>query len=332
MINIKLSKIHDYKCGDLFTNDLDICKTEYRSYAKRYHPDSDCGNSEIFDAITKLYNKAIDLIASGDWEKSNYIQFTNEKNKTLELSYLMKDRFDLGEMYIGNSFLMYIFSTGKDKYADNFIKRVNEIKYSDSSMESEFKRYIPSIRFEGKLNTGERYIVISKTPDIVPLKLLLNNKLEHKHSAWIISRLFNIGCFLRYNGIVHNGIKIDNLFISPKYHTVMLYGGWWFSTLNKEEMIGCTKDIYDIMSANSKMDKMSNYVTDIESIRLVGRKICSDYPKEVNDFLNMGSTGDAYKEIKSWNSVLVITYGEKRKFTPFEININQLYENQEGKK
>ena len=147
--------------------------------------------------------------------------------------------------------------------------------------------------------------------------------------------MHNICCFLKYNNIVHNGININNCFISPEHHAILLLGGWWYATKAEDKMIGTTKEIFDIMPILSKNNKKSSAITDLESIKLLGRTLNgynnprtfmkeTDIPKPIAEFLIGGSGADAYKEFQTWDTVLDKGYGV-RKFIPLSVTKKQIY-------
>ena len=43
------------KVGDIFPNDVTQAKNIYRDLCKKYHPDTDSGDSELFDLVQTSY-------------------------------------------------------------------------------------------------------------------------------------------------------------------------------------------------------------------------------------------------------------------------------------
>lgn len=90
------------KCGDIFSNDTDKIKEEYRKLIKEYHPDvnRDSTAREAFQIIQKLYAEAQEYIAQGKWQSSNTI-ILKEKNSTkrrtinflININNLLKNKF-----------------------------------------------------------------------------------------------------------------------------------------------------------------------------------------------------------------------------------------------
>jgi len=180
------------------------------------------------------------------------------------------------------------------------------------------------------LKTGEYCLVLKKEAGDYLLSDLdgfyknQGKELGDRHCAWVVSRLSNIACFLKYNNLVHNGISMTNCFISPKYHTIMLFGGWWYCVPNGEKMIGTQKSVYDVMPVKEKSEKISTYKTDLECVKQIGRQLNKNLPKPFEMWVNKATSGDAFKEFESWNKALDDSYGE-RKFIVLDISEKDIY-------
>ena len=235
MVDIKTIR-NSKSCEEVFVNDKVKTKEIYRELAKKYHPDI-CKSKtagEDFAKITLLYNEAVEKIEKGIWFEKDVLFLESVSNKKYKLKYLKKQEFELGNFYIGRNHLIYVLEAKNKKYLDNALKVLRSLKYENSEMEKEFKRYFPQIVDTFELKTGEHCLVLKKDSTDFLLEDLdkyyknQGSELYDKHCAWVVSRLSNICCFLKYNHLVHNGISLTNCFISPKYHTIMLFGGWWY--------------------------------------------------------------------------------------------------------
>jgi hypothetical protein len=308
--------------GDLFSEDLH----EYKDLCKKHHPDHG-GNDKVFAHIQELYRRAQELKKTGKWEASNYIQFDLIGNKKLKLNFLYRNDFELGTRFICQKSVVYIFN--KDKYIDNAILRINGLKYKDADMEKIIGSCVPNKPIKYKLETGLDCLIIPKTQEVIPLDLLhkyFNNQVPDRHVAWIMSRLSNLCCYLQNQHLTHNGINLENCFVSPEFHTVLLLGGWWYTVNHNEHLIGTTKEIFDIMPIKEKTSKVSSYITDLESVKLIGRKLLGNR-KDLGpfyEFVNGGSSDNAIKEFKKWDKACDDTYG-KRKFVKMEVDYIKFY-------
>ena len=319
-------------CEDIFVNNENQTKKIYREFAKKYHPDvyKEQDMTVLFSKLNDLYEKALEKISKGIWEEKDVLLLECANGKKYKLKYLCESDFELGKCYVSRNHLIYIIQESKKKFFDNALKVITDLRFADSEMEKEFKRYLPNIENHYQLKDGSYCLVISKTDDIFPLSNLLEyykNKgelLDPKHCAWVISRLNNLVCFLEFNDLVHNGLSIDNLFVSPKFHTICLYGGWWYSVPKGEKMIGTQKVIFDLMPVKEKADKIATFKTDIECVRAIGRSLNKNVPKPMLDWLEKGSSDNAFKEFESWNKVLTDSFGE-RKFVVLDISEKDIY-------
>lgn len=317
--------------GELFPNDHTKIVTKYKMMCKKVHPDV-CGDPRAADAfarLTALYNQAIEANEKGIWEKPNYKEFKTTGGKTLQISYQYHCVFELGEYYVCKRNIIYAFDFSKKKYYNNYIKNIKNFHFANAGMEKMFKPILPQLVAEYDTEDNKHIIVLSKTEDVYPLRCVMDNfykgNIPDTHLAWIMSRLMNLCCFLKYSGQVLNGLTIDNLFVSLQYHTILLEGGWWYAVDEDKDMIGTTKDIFNIMPPKVKANKVASSVTDVESVKAFGRKYLADSaPQAFKDFLNSGSQSDSMKEMAKWDEALEKSYG-KRRFIKIEATENDIY-------
>lgn len=313
--------------SELFENDIAKTKKKYRDLAKQFHPDTSNHKDSalIFEKIHIFYEEAEKAIMSDNWVEKNTL-ILKSHDKRYKIKYLKQDSFELGLKYYSTNNVVYVLNKEHKKYYDNAIKILRNLKYSSKDMEKEFKRYVPEIKANFQCIDGRYVLVFAKSKGDYSLKdVKTNYDLSARHLTWIVSRLSNIACFLKYNGIVHNGISIENCLICPEFHTVLLYGGWWYATKEGDTMIGTQKSIYDIMPVKDKTEKIANTKTDLESIKLLGRQYyCKDTPKEILKWFDKASGDDSYEEYNDWYKTVDMAYGV-RKFIPLTIDENKFY-------
>jgi hypothetical protein len=322
--------------GELFTNDKSLIKTEYINLCKQWHPDVNTSKeaNDVMVKITLLYTKALDLINENKWEGLNFIKLSCTNNKAYELKYLIQHDFELGTLYIGNNTVTYLIKEQYKDFYDNYKYITSHFKYANDKMRTEFEKYVPKILESFKTNDGQYGLIISKSSDLLLLKDVLNyfdNKISDRHVAWILSTLYNLTCFINYNNLSQNGITLDNYYISPTFHSGVLIGGWWYSVPLNNKMLGMSKEIYNIIPPKTKEFKTGNITTDLESIRLIGRKLLGndfkfnpDIPKAFIEWLMIGSSNTALEEYQKWNKTLTNAYG-KRTFVKLSLSAEMLY-------
>lgn len=310
-------------CEDIFENNEDVAKKLYRQLAKQYHPDtnSDPNAAQAFQRLQELFTEAKDKFEKGIWNVKNLIVLKTKNNKTIRFKYDVEKTFELGICYVGKEHIMYVFEEKHKKYYENAKQMIGSIKYADSNMEKEFSKLMPKIVASYQVEDG-RYLIVLKNNKMIPISTLMEEhkeKITDRHVAWILSRVNNLNCFLSFNKIVLNGINTDNCFIDTDNHSVALYGGWWYARPENEKMIGTTGEIFSVMPIKNKTEKIALHSTDMESIRKMAKKILynpNTTPKAFIDWLEKGSSEDAFKEFSSWNDTLDKAYGE-RKFIKF---------------
>lgn len=329
---ISIEKILDENTiyGDIFPNNASELPFKYKELCKQFHPDA-CGDPRANDAFARLqvlYKDAADAIAKGTWEGTNYVEIKTVAGKTLQIKYQYHSVFELGECYVCNKNIIYIFDFSKKKYYNNYINQIKKLNFADKEMENMFKPLLPKLVSEHDTAT-QHIIVLSKTADVFPLRCVLDNfyngNIPDTHLAWMMSRLMNIACYLKYSNIVSNGICVDNLFVSLQYHTILIPGGWWYTTQAGDKMIGTTAGIYNIMPPKVKADKTSSSITDIESIKAFGRQYLADTaPQAFKDFVNSGSGEDSFIEMEKWDKALIDSFG-KRRFIKIDASAKDIY-------
>jgi len=321
------------KCGDIFTNDTRTAKAEYRELSRKFHPDKYNGDSAVMARINSLYDKALHLFSIGEWEKSNQITLVPRAGKATSHNYLSEKPFELGTFYICDCEVIYILDSQHEKYYRNAIKRIESLKFASDRMKKEMSRFMPELKFNYRLKDDRWCMGFKKTEDVFALEDLLSyfdGEIPPQHSAWIISRLSNICCYFDYMNIAHNGVSLSNCFVSPKHHTIILLGGWWYCAGQGERMIGTQKAIYDVIPVREKGDKTSTIVTDLESSKLIGRLILgkknATTPQAMTKFLQSGSQERAVDEFNKWDSALTEAFGV-RKFIELDVAKSDIYKN-----
>lgn len=345
VLNLKTIKeiIEAKNPGDIFTGNINTLKKEYRDYVKICHPDANKTKDENISSnamtnLSYLYEKAKEDIDKGYWFYGNMIKIYGIDKKTYSLNFIKKHNFELGEMYISSSCVMYLVDKKFKQFYNNFIKRISNFKYADSLMKDEFEKYLPTKLSNFETKDGKLGLVIKKTKDVLSLRDILNyynGNIPDRHVAWILSSLYNLACYLSYNKIVHNNITVDTYFISPLYHSGCLLGGWWYTTQEKEKMIGTTGEVLSVMTKTTKDLKLSDTKTDLESIKLLGRIILGSrsgaklseigVPAPFIAWLRGITNNNAFETYRIWkDKILIESYGE-RKFVEMKLDENILY-------
>lgn len=327
--------------GDIFTNDTATLKKEYQYLSKTWHPDVSThpNASEVMTKVNILHSQGVADLSSGKWSISNTYLLWTTTGKLIRYKYLTSRRTPEGLAYIGKNTVMYLFTKGNRDLYDNFCNSLKGLRYADKKMEEEFKRFVPTIheQFEAQ-DEDVLGVIISKTQDLFYLKDIFTHykgKVPPRHVAWIVSALLNMSCFLYFNKRAHNGLTLDTIVISPPHHSAVILGGWGFSKPLNDKLLGVPDEVYGIMPNAAKSSGTSNYLTDLESIKLIARTLLgnpagtmlvrdSDIPKPFAEWALHPSTEAPFQAYANWHKVLEESWG-KRSFVHMEVSFSDIY-------
>ncbi|WP_195988574.1 J domain-containing protein [Clostridium sp. D53t1_180928_C8] len=305
---------------ELFSDDIEDIKSKYVELMKVYHPDLNGKKKEyieITNKINNLYKQAEKNIAKGVWEKPGFIRLKCIDGKYYTMNFRISHIFEIGRMYIGNEEILYLINDKNEKMAINAINKLNNIKYSNIEMKKEFDNYLPQIKKSFRTIGGEVGIVVKKDEDLILLRDLMtycNGKIPINTVSWILNSLYNIACFLSFNGLTHNGITLDSYFVSIKKRYGALLGGWWYAIKEGKNILGVPKDISSLISYDMKNNKIATSKLDLEAIRLLGKTLLGDkkgillsmdinIPNNLMVWLEENSSDNPFDEYINWNNI-----------------------------
>ena len=321
---IKKAKVY----SDLFSDNEAKAKKEYREYCKLYHPDANDSKeaAEVFEIITEIYNnKHRNTISSATVQE----EFTFKDRKTgkgFTISNPVIIKTGISIIYHTATKIVITYHKSYEKFFNNYIKQVEDLKYKDDNMRKEFKRYFPRVLKHFETKDDMLCILLDKTNEVLSLSKIVKSyekigeKFPERQAAWILNRLFNITCYMYFSNKVSNGLSLDNLWVSPEMHSVLLLGGWEYTTKDKESMLGCPKDIYNLLPIKIKDSKKSDILTDLESIKHIGRILFKGHDKleHINKYLKSGVKHDnPFDEWNEYKTAIKEQFG-KREFVVWE--------------
>lgn len=327
--------------GELFTDDLQIMKEEYTRLARIWHPDVN-DNSEtahkVMTRINTLFHQGLELIRRGRWSKPGYLKLRSLDGKIHELTYRRSLDFELGTMYIGERAVLYLLTEANRAFYENGVRALEGLGFADDRMRKEVARYLP--QGLGRFETVDHCwgLVVGKTPDVLLLKDVLRyyeGRVDVRHTAWILSSLYNLACYLDYSRLAHNAITMDSYFISLQQHNGALLGGWWYATPQGGRMAGVPEQIYSVLPPRVREEKRGDVQTDLEAIRLIGRELLGDrtgsrlaesgeVPEALLHWLRSAPAESAWEEYSRWKSVLERSFGARR-FVEMRLTAAELY-------
>jgi serine/threonine protein kinase len=246
--------------------------------------------------------------------------------------------FELGTMYVASTIVAYFIQSKFEKFLKNALRKIENFKFRDKKMESQFKTYLPNLLKVVHTREGTLVVFRKKEEELLlkDIMISLNNEISPRHVAWIMSSLYNTACFLSYNDIVHNAISPETLFISPPGHYGALLGGWWYATNTGKPLLGLPKKTIEKTKAIRDGAKVAKVSTDLELIRVLGRDLLNDpagnkllrdknVPKPLALWLCCSTTTDsAVNEYADWNKVLDDSWG-KRVYYNLDVTEQNVY-------
>lgn len=314
-------------------------KTKFRELALKYHPDHNPGDSEAeekYKKISQLYEDAKEILKEYQWISSTRAKFIDADTAQIYmLRFRISREFELGRVFIGDHNVLYSIKPEYSKFYDNAIVSLSDkvIKYKNEKMTKEMSRFIPKIKKTFTDIKGNCNIMFEKTVDMLPLlevSKYYGNNFDPRAIAWILSRLYNLANYFNYLKISHCGIDLANCFISPEFHSCVVFGGWWYVAGFGKKLKGMSCENYKILNNRGKIAVIS---IDLEHLKNVGRellggKIVNHPPNKLKllvDWLRLPSLGHAYDDYKYYyNKVLPDTFGPP-KFIKMELSADALY-------
>lgn len=323
---------------ELFGSEDEVeVKAEYKRLIKKYHPDV-YAHKEIANKVSIHINNLYLQFQSSKVDLSNNkISIKLVDDSTLVIKALARFDFELGETIIAANSIFYLIEKKHKALYENYKASVSSLEYMTSKMKEEFSGLMPKI--EKELESESHYIlIVSKPQDVYPLSYVvkaLGGKLEHKHIAWVMSRLHNILCFFWFNNLTHNAISMDNLFISPSMHTVLPLGGWWYAKEKGDTLKYLPKSSFEVLTQEMKDKKQANYSLDFYAMQRLCRQLAGDVTgssllmnKEIPTPFKEWMISALYKHphgnFVHWENVLDASYGERR-FIHMNVDVKAVY-------
>ena len=302
--------------NEIFKDNVEYSRKQYAELLKTYN--RKLNNKENFIKATKkttnLYKVTPIQLNDGTGHEKGIIKVKNQGNREYIIPFRSKKAFKLGEMYIGDNSVLYLINEKYDKLVNNALDKINSLKFTNDYMRKEFEKCLPRNEFKFKSTNGKTAVVFKKDVELISLREALknyNNQLSVISIITILSDLYNLCCFMEFNGISHNGITIDSYFVSTKNKGGALLGGWWYSTKKGEKF-----------SIDALNKKEINF--DLKSIRYLGRVLLGDteksvgnikrkVPKELLTWVRGKAENDAFYEYRRWKETIrKIAYERKK--------------------
>lgn len=323
----------------LFKN-KDRVKSEYFDLLKFWHPDRNpaAEAAEVSLRINLLYKEALKKIENNIWNPPGMLILSGTDGKTRTIKYVAKRSFELGEVFLGDKLLSYVIPRTHENLVLAGLRAIGTIRYPNEEFRKSLEEYFPKV--EHYFETKDFVVIIlrKKSNEIILSDLIkhLGGKLDPKHAAWVVSRLFNLASFLQVTQMTCNGITPDTVLVDPRRHSASLLGGWWYGVPFGKDVSTLPPDVFKLASRKFLAVKKADPILDLDSIRNIGR-VClgdgtgnsfrtnKDIPAPMSSFLQLPSSSSAVDEYEKWMEVLHKSFGP-RKFVELSIDSKDVYQ------
>jgi serine/threonine protein kinase len=176
-----------------------------------------------------------------------------------------------------------------------------------------YKHYIPKIHasFEA---SGRRVNVIQFADGYYPLSELtaIFNKIEFRHSVWMMNRALSALGFVHNNDIIHGAVLPEHLLYCPKTHHMVLVD-WCYSVKHGEPLRAIVKQHKAVYP---KETTHPSPATDIYMLAMIIQQSAREIPSRFRGLLDW-ATADSHKSRPSdawtlqdkWTSLAEEEYG-----------------------
>ena len=318
-------------------------ETEYRVLAKKYHPDLNRGDpraEEVFKQLGVLHTRAKEKIKIGEWIVPGQLDLISTDGKKFRLNYVKQFTNGIATGYIGRTTVVYVIDGEYDDLVQNALKTIKSFAFPSDTVKKEMALYLPTVRQTFKTKNDKIVLVFDKPEELIRLRDVVDyygGKLDPKHAAWITSRMSNFCCWLQHgNGITHNDLSMDTIFICPEHHTAMVIGGWWHSAkIGARMQRRQTGRTVAVLPSTVRSTKQAAITTDLALVRLLGREMLGDatgmsfikdtsIPAPFSAWIREAPMGEPVKDFQRWEEVVVKSFGARR-FTKMELKHSDVY-------
>lgn len=326
----------------LFSGTCEELKDEFKTLASRWHPDRQTGSGEVMAHINGLYLEAETRIADGAWQGRGVTEFTDTLGRLHRLTYLRRVPFELGDSYLGQSYVAYVLKQEHRDFAAQAINVIPSFSFADEAMRKTIQPSLPVLRDSFTDREDQTVLVLEKPQEMVRLRDLLDHMAVYgtvpewpRHVAWILNSLYNLCCYFAYTGLCHHDLSPDSYFLSPGQHNGLLLGGWWYSEPQGSVLRGVSARTFDQMPPDLLAERRADIRTDLELIRFTGRELLGDLrgmgrsshdtaPPPLMDWLRSSSGGDPFDDYRNFQSCLHASFGA-RKFVSLSLTAEEIY-------
>lgn len=325
----------------LFSGDDEADRALYRTLALGFHPDRHPEHAEAFKHLGELKAARDRQIAESVWGGPGVQALKLARGKRLNIRYLRRFPFELGTLLVSRRSVTYLLREEHRALYANAVRVIQGFRWADERMRKEAERFLPRIELRAETSAGP-VLVIARPPDVVRLRDALDHlggRMDPRHVAWILGVLHNIGAYLHWAGLTHNAIDLDTCFISPRSHSGMLLGGWWYARPAGGPLThlpGPSAEVWrTILPSHVTAARRATPGLDRELIRRVGRSLLGDplgsrllrdpaIPEALRRWVTTPGADDGIEDYANWERARDAAYA-RRTFVVMDLTPREMY-------
>jgi curved DNA-binding protein CbpA len=263
-------------------------KEKHRRLSKEWHTDRNHSSdaSKVMAHINALYDKWV----GGEYGKVLKIEENNGAKRTFHFRYQKSRPTDVGEMYIGKKMVAFRVSEDNMDLFRSAVKAIQSIRFPSKMLEANFNRLTPKELKAYETNDGGVFTVY-KGSDQIDLADILEAKVEVEpgHLTWILEGVYNFVLLMhQVQNKMFGGLEPDSVFINPKFRTVHVLGGWWFTETLNGTLKALPNWIIPILPNSIIKAKKAAPAIDQIAIKTLGIRLLGDETMVGSKLLKMG--------------------------------------------
>lgn len=253
---------------------------------KAFFSDDDFNNRTEFRQRLLQYYKAeatkkeFDYSADTLWCCRGSKELILQGGDPLHIDYMEQFEYPGFTCFLGKENIIYLFDRSEE--ASLFIAGHNRLVFPEA--DTRLYRSFPEKKMTLTTSTGGQVIVLRRRPNFYPAEFFAPWPSEHL--AWLISRMENICCALKFSDIQHGDISPTSIWVNTITHEGALFGDW-----------------RKVCTAHSNRDLVDLRKTAIYLAKDTSR------PKELYRFLNSAPAADAFEDFGLWDQVIEVGFG-----------------------
>ena len=326
----------------LFPGPKSSIKKRFRELAQSWHPDVSANPKahQVFAHISRLHDIAVGraMPTAGSTPKpSSAKTWKVVGGGEIVVRPKAVHRGALGDIVVTSGTVAYETVTGFEDVAEAEAKAVASFRFAGDAMKKGLEHFLP--RMHRRIDAvGMKVNVFKRPSDTVLLTDLarhMGGRVPPKHVAWIVSSLANLACYLNWLGVSHGAISPENVLVSPAMHSVILVGGWGYSTRFGERPVALPERTLSLVPRLAVAGEKADRKVDLALIRATaqellgtsgsgGLALMKDVPDAMRMWLSLPPGEDAVEDYSSWEKCLVESFGP-RKFVKMEVNPADVY-------